>query len=67
MLTSLFEKLPFYFKRQGNCYHTSSPIIILTIFQRILWRVAFYSFRIVTPGIWLKEDDENGNINNPNS
>ena len=67
MLTSLFEELSFYFKWQSNCYHTSSPIIILTIFQRILWRVVFDSFRIVTPGIWLKEDDENGNINNPNS
>lgn len=29
--------------------------------------LVFDSFRIVTPGIWLKEDDENGNINNPNS
>jgi len=29
--------------------------------------LVFDSFRIVTPGIWLKEDDEHGNINNPNS
>ena len=29
--------------------------------------LVFDSFRIVTPGIWLKEDDEHGNTNNPNS
>ena len=29
--------------------------------------LVFDSFRIVTSSIWLKEDDENGNINNPNS
>ena len=29
--------------------------------------LVFDSFRIVAPGIWLKEDDEHGNINNPNS
>ena len=29
--------------------------------------LVFDSFRIVTPGIWLKEDDEHGNTNNPTS